>query len=206
VVIPDISLQQLLERIVAYALAIGVYGFVATWLVDRLGDEGPKHDGRRSLNALRHLDLLGLLAAVFFRTAWMRPLDIDTGAFRRPRAAAAAVVVGSSLSLAAFGAVCLAARPLAPGVFGSDAAVVLSNVLLITFDVSVSAAALNLLPIPPLTGSLWLAAATPRAQRWIRHPNVRLLGSILLAASLMLGALGPPLRAVVTTVRSGLGF
>ncbi len=203
---PDVTLVQLLQRIAAFAVVLAWYGPVATWLARRAGDPGPGYDGRSSVNPVVHLDLVGLAGAIFFRIGWMKALDVDPGRFRAPRRGLALVVLGSSAALIVLGLVALALRPLVLAVLDGDGALAVSGVLAVIFELSVATALLNLLPIPPLMGALWVGLARPALARRAYEPRFRIVGTVVLVIALWLGWLSTPIRAVVSSVRSAAGF
>lgn len=54
------------------------HGLAAYWL----GDDTAKRAGRLSLNPLRHLDPVGLIAMVLVHFGWAKPVPINPGKFR----------------------------------------------------------------------------------------------------------------------------
>jgi hypothetical protein len=204
--IPDITLAQLLQRIAASAIVLGVYGALTTWLVRRAGDEGPRQDGRLTVNPLTHLDLIGFAAGLFFRTVWMKALDAEPAAFKAPRLGAATIVVGASVGMVLVAVGALALRPLALGVLDGDGAIAVSGVLATTFEIGIATALLNLLPVPPLTGTLWLALVHPDLVRRATAQRVRVIGTVALVIGLLYGVLEPPLRWAASAVRGLAGF
>ena len=87
--LPDITLSQLLLRASAAFIVLAVYGLVAVWASRRSGDHGPVHDARLTPNPFVHLDVLGIITAIFFRVTWLRDLKADARAFKQPAAGAA---------------------------------------------------------------------------------------------------------------------
>ena len=70
----DYSLQQLGLRLAAYVFIGTVHGFAVAASAVALGDEGPRHDGRLSVNPLAHLDVIGTASGVLFSAGWIRPI------------------------------------------------------------------------------------------------------------------------------------
>jgi hypothetical protein len=204
--IPDVTLVQLLQRIAAVAIVLGVYGALTTWLVRRAGDAGPQQDGRQTVNPLAHLDLLGLAGAIFFRTTWMKALDVDPTAFKAPRLGAASIVIGSSVGMLLVSVAALALRPLVLSLLDGDGAIAVSGVLATTYEIGVATALLNLIPLPPLTGTLWLALVDPALVPRANRPRVRVIGSVVLVIGLLYGVVAPPLRSAASALRGVAGF
>lgn len=160
--LPSLTLTQLLHRLVAVAIVIGVYGWIVVVLIDHLGDPGPRHDGRRTPNPLAHLDLIGLVHALFFRVPWIPRLDVDVTKLRGGVGGALVVVVSASVALSLVSLAALGLRSLLSTVLPGDAALVASALLNATADMAIVTAVLQLLPLPPLVGALW----APWAARW----------------------------------------
>ncbi|NLA85999.1 MAG: site-2 protease family protein, partial [Clostridiales bacterium] len=51
----------------------------------KLGDNTAKSMGRLTLNPLRHIDVVGLLAFVFLGFGWAKPVQIDPRNFKNPK-------------------------------------------------------------------------------------------------------------------------
>lgn len=204
--VPDVSLPQILHRVAAMALVLGWYGAGATWLAARAGDPGPRFDGRGTLSPLSHLDVLGVLAAVLYRVAWMRPLAIDASTFRRPRIGIAFVVLGSTAWLGLLGVVALWMRPIVLTLFQGNGALALSGVFSATYDIAVTSALVNLLPIPPLVGGLWWGLVRPEVGQRAFAARYRAAGTAVLIVALVLGVFTGPRRIVLDGFRGLVGF
>ena len=53
----DFTLQQLVLRLFALLFIAGIHGAAVSATAVALGDQGPRHDGRLSLNPFVHLDI-----------------------------------------------------------------------------------------------------------------------------------------------------
>src|SRR5260370_35864430 len=60
-------------------------GFAMAATAGALGDAGPKHDGRLTIDPLRHVDPLGGAVALIFAIGWARWVTIDPRALRHWR-------------------------------------------------------------------------------------------------------------------------
>jgi hypothetical protein len=81
----DFTLSQLMMRICAVLLISTLQGCALAMAAAVLGDAGPKHDGRLSIDPLRHVDLLGGAVALVFSIGWARWVAIDPRALRHGR-------------------------------------------------------------------------------------------------------------------------
>jgi Zn-dependent protease len=144
---------------------------------DASGDPTPRLAGRVSLNPVRHLDLLGsvvlpltafLVSGGTLLFGWAKPVSFEPSAFRKPR-------MGLALTAVAGPAANLVTGSAAAVIYGMTHSFSIANQLLFAFAaVSLTMFALNLLiPVPPLDGSLVLAAMLPmRAANWYLQHGV----------------------------------
>ena len=192
----DFTLQQLAYRLVALILAIALHGAAVAATAVMLGDKGVRHDGRLSLNPLPHLDLIGLVSALFFSIGWVKPLAIDPAALRGGRAALVPIVLVGCAAILALTALLVFLRalllPLLPYSGGESfyAFVTIAGPLWIAFALA------NLLPFPPFTGGLLLLAVKPGSTRLLRRAQLYAgLLMLLLAAFGLLQRLLAPAEA-----------
>lgn len=204
--LPDITLNQVLLRSGATLITLSVLG-VATVLAARwAGDRGPAYDGRLTLSPFAHLDVIGLIAAVFYRATWMRPLDLDPRESKRPLAVTLSVMVAGTLALLALAAVAIYLRPLVLRAVTSNAGFAAAALLDNTFEVATATAVLNLLPLPPLlAGSVW-GALGERPRELAARPTTRIVGTVVVGAVLLSGLAGPLFASLWRSLRALAGF
>mgnify|MGYP006976744152 CR=1 FL=1 len=204
--LPDITLNQVLLRLGAALICLAVYGFASALLARWAGDRGPSYDGRLTASPFSHLDVVGLLAAIFFRVTWIRPLGIDTREFKRPLVGALLVVVGGSVALLMLALITLYLRPLVLRALSSNVGFTAAALLDNTFEVAVATAVLNLVPLPPLqAGTIWgVLGEGPR--ELAARPATRVAGTVLIAAVLVSGITAPSFALLWRTVRALAGF
>jgi hypothetical protein len=203
--LPSLSLAQLLQRLVATVVVIGVYGWTIAFVADRLGDPGPRYDGRRTLNPLSHLDIAGLVAGLFFRVAWVPRVDVDVTKLRFGVGGAALVVAAGSVALAVLSLLALHLRPLLSGFLPDDVALTVSGVLNATSTIAIATAAIGLLPLPPFGGALVIALGDRARSVW-NGPTVRLIGIALVIAVGLAGWLPSVVSQLDRGWRSLVGF
>jgi Zn-dependent protease len=198
----NFTLSQLLMRICAVLLISSLQGFAISATAVALGDQGPKHDGRLTINPLRHVDLLGGAVALIFSIGWGRWVAIDPRALRHGRFDLLLVVFADFAAIV-LGVLALRfARPflllLLP-----DAAAATTFVLIQTIiELGLWFALLGLLPLPPLAGGHLLVAVMPKLHE--RLPGIQLFLGLILAALVVTGAvtgaLDPVFRFLMTLV------
>lgn len=161
-----------------------------------LGDPTAKRMGRLSLNPLKHVDLMGLAMMVIARFGWARPVPINPGYFKNPKAGMAVTALAGPVSNIFLSA--LAACGYTVSIFY---AVWLENPFLeyvsdfcyIVFYLSAGLAVFNILPIPPLDGSKVLFSLLPEELYW-KLMRYERYGMLLLMALLLTGLLDIPMN------------
>ncbi len=83
--ISNFSLDVLILRVAAVLLALAIHEYAHAAVAVRLGDPGPKFDGRLTLNPLAHLDPVGTLMLFFFSFGWAKPVMVNPTRFKNPR-------------------------------------------------------------------------------------------------------------------------
>jgi Zn-dependent protease len=157
---------------VSLLIGITIHEFMHAWVANYLGDPTPGRAGRISLNPLAHLDPLGTLALLFIGIGWGKPVPINPNNFKNPRLGSALTsIAGPLTNFLVADALLLIYRF---GGLSSDTiygrvvlAVAFYNLLLMIF---------NLIPIPPLDGSGFLALFFPA----VESRSFQLYGPILL--------------------------
>jgi len=203
--LPIPSLTQLLSRLVAVVLASGVLGFGVAWLAGRAGDPGPRYDGRRSLSPFPHFDLVAILHALFFRCAWIKPVDVDRSILKGGWLGRILVVLGSCALLALASAVALALRAAAARYIPGNAGITVGLLLATFSDLAVVTALINLLPAPPMVGALLLPLGQG-AVKALKRPLAYWLACAVVIALSLLGVTGKLASAVVPAWRGLLGY
>ncbi|HVH04138.1 MAG TPA: hypothetical protein VM891_14560 [Amaricoccus sp.] len=181
----DLSLQQMLFRLLAVVVVSGVHGFALAGTARLLGDPGPAQDGRLTLDPFVHLAVLGVIGGIAARMAWIRPIDIEAPLLRGKRLGLVVCVLASLAVLPLLAAGALALRPLAASIEDALLARYALLALTVLAECAVWFAIFNLLPLPPLTGGHLLAAVAPGLAAAIARRSG--VVSLLLAAVLVLG-------------------
>jgi len=144
--------------LLALVIILTVHEAAHAWVAYRLGDPTAQRAGRLSLNPMRHLDLLGTLMLFVAGIGWGKPVPVNPRNFKKPtrdEALTAAAGPLANLFMAVLAAIPISYAPV-DGYWGvlhlfSNAVLELSLVLFL----------FNMLPIPPLDGSKFIAAFVP---------------------------------------------
>ena len=190
----DLSFHQLLIRAGACILITSIHGFVLAALARGLGDRGPQFDGRLTINPIDHLDILGAATMILFQLGWIRPIAIDPSKLRFGRLGLLVCVFGSiAMTLAA---VVLLLGLRIPALKYLPEAFVPTVIATLNESAEMYAwfAALNLLPLPPLTGMHLIVAVRPSLATTLTKYS--LYAAIAVAALLVAGVAQPVLQPV----------
>ena len=198
----DFTLSQLMMRICAVLLVSTLQGFAITLAAGALGDAGPKHDGRLTIDPLRHVDLLGGAVALIFAVGWGKWVAIDPRALRHGRFDLL-LVVAAGFTAIMLGVLGLRfARPFLLPLLPDTAAAAAFVLIQTIMELGLWFALFGLLPLPPLAGGHLLVAVLPKLRE--RLPGIELFLGLILAALVASGvvtrALDPVFRFLTVTV------
>jgi Zn-dependent protease len=194
----DLSLHQVLIRAGACIVIISIHGFVLAAIARALGDRGPQFDGRLTINPLHHLDPLGAAAMMLFQIGWIRPIAIDPAELRFGRFGLVVCVFGSIAMTLAGATLLLGLRIPALQFMPASFVPTIIATLNESADMSTWFAALNVLPLPPLTGMHLLVAIRPGLATTLQKYS--LYAAVALAVLLVVGVV----QSVLQPVRDAL--
>jgi Zn-dependent protease len=198
----DLTLQLLVLRLVAYVFIAAVHGITVTAVAVALGDQGPRYDGRRSINPLAHLDVIGTASGVLFSVGWIKPVAIDPFALRLGRIGLAIVVAAGFAATLVSAMALRLARPFILPLLPDTSSATVFAVIEITGELSVWFALVNLLPLPPLTGSHLLDIIAPAYGKVIARiaPYAGLALAVVAASGIVTNVLRPVYRVLATLI------
>ena len=198
----NFTLSQLLMRACAVLLISALQGFAIAMAAGALGDAGPKHDGRLTIDPLRQVDLLGGAVALIFAVGWGRWVAIDPQKLRHGRFDLLLVVVAGFAAIVVGVLALRFGRPflllLLPDTAAATAFVLIQTII----ELGLWFALLSLLPLPPLSGGHLLVAIMPKLRE--RLPGLQFFLGLILAALVAIGvvtdALDPAFRFLMSMV------
>jgi Zn-dependent protease len=198
----DFTLSQLVMRIFAVLVVSTLQGFAIAATAGMLGDAGPKHDGRLSIDPLRHVDLLGGAVALVFAVGWARWVAIDPRALRHGRVDLL-LLAGAGFAVVLLGALSLRfVRPFLLPWLPDTAAATAFALIQTIIELGLWSALLGLLPLPPLAGGHLLVALMPKLRE--RLPGIQfflgLVVAALVATGVVTSALAPAFRFLMVLV------
>jgi len=185
-------------------LSLTVHEYAHAAAADLLGDSTARRAGRLTLEPWAHLDPVGLIALIFYRFGWARPVPVNPLNMRRPAQGLAISAMAGPLAnvvlvfffalLLAFGAGRLGGPSVAPHLHRMLTAGVVINAGLAVF---------NLLPFPPLDGSRIAAWVLP-VERWPWWDTFEAYGPLLLLLVMVTGAAGLVIAPPASWLANGI--
>ncbi|MDT8334396.1 MAG: site-2 protease family protein [Desulfurivibrionaceae bacterium] len=157
-------IQQIAIMAPPFLLAITFHEFCHGYVAWRLGDPTAKNAGRLTMNPLKHLDPLGVLAFIIMRIGWAKPVPVNATYFRNPVKDMMWVAVAgpvANLALALGSAVAMKLLVMTEPFVPNIVLVPLYNMVAVSIWFNLVLCIFNLLPIPPLDGSRILAHFLP---------------------------------------------
>ncbi len=192
-------IQQLVILAPPFLFALTFHELAHGYVAWNLGDPTAKNAGRLTMNPLKHLDPLGVIAFIIMKIGWAKPVPVDPRYFKDPQKGMLLVALAgpaANVVTAIASAVLvklLIAMPIIPifilkPMVGMLVASVWINIMLAVF---------NCLPIPPLDGSkVLMGVLPPDIAR--SYAKLEPFGFILLLVLFYAGLIGKVIMPVIT--------
>jgi Zn-dependent protease len=191
-------IQQLAIQLPPLLFALTVHELAHGWVAFRLGDPTAKLAGRLTMNPLKHLDPLGVLAFVIMKIGWAKPVPVDPRYFRNPQKDMLLVALagpGSNVLLAIASAL-LARVLVSVPVLPLFVLQPLVGMLVASVWINIMLAVFNIIPIPPLDGSkVLMGVLPPEAAR--SFARIEPFGFFILLALFYTGVIGALILPII---------
>ncbi len=194
-----ISIINVAIIIVVVLLSSTVHEYAHALVATKLGDYTAKSVGRLTLNPLKHIDPIGLIAMVVARIGWSKPVPINEANFVKPVRDTALVALAGPISNLFLALVFAGLYHIIPG------DLILVQTLIYYFVlINLSLMVFNLIPLPPLDGHRIMRVILPDKIRTFWEQTERYVPFIWLLIFLPFSPLSFIFSAFITTVLSGL--
>lgn len=146
-------------------VVVAIHGCLLALIARAMGDAGPAHDGRLTLNPMAHIDIFALVGLVLAQLGWVRPMDIRAREVKGGIAGLVLVVLIALVGTWLVGRGAMAGRGLLIAVTPPDL-LQMAEAWLFTFTrLSERFAVFNLLPVLSLTAAHVLRPYFPEPLR-----------------------------------------
>lgn len=197
------NVQRIIQELVILAppflFALTCHELAHGYVAWRLGDPTAKNAGRLTMNPLKHLDPLGVLAFIIMKIGWAKPVPVNPAYFKDPQRGMLLVSLagpGSNLALAVASAILVRLVLLLYPVIPAFVFEPLAEMLAASVWINVMLAVFNILPIPPLDGAKVLQFFLPPAMAR-SYEKLEPFGFILLLALFYLGLISQVIMPVI---------
>ena len=196
-------IQQLIILAPPFLFALTFHELAHGYVAWSLGDPTAKNEGRLTLNPLKHLDPLGVIAFIIMKIGWAKPVPVNPSYFKDPQKGMLLVALagpGANVVLAVASAVLVKFLIVMPfitmfilkPVVGMLVASVWINIMLAVF---------NCLPIPPLDGSkVLMGLLPPKAAR--SYAQLEPFGFILLLILFYAGLINKVIMPIINSANT----
>lgn len=177
-------------------ISLPVHEFAHGYCAKLLGDTTAEQQGRLTLNPLKHLDPIGVIAMLTVGFGWASPVPINTSNFTKPKRDMAIVALMgpiSNLVLAIIGVCLFKITSIVFIINNSQLWLYYFKVFFNYFAIiNITLAVFNLIIVPPLDGSRLVTYFLPQKYYDI-FMRFEYLGTIVVFALLFFGILDMPI-------------
>lgn len=172
--------------LIIFLLSISIHEFSHAWTADYLGDPTARLAGRKTLNPIAHIDLMGLMMMIFVGFGWAKPVPVDPNNLKNLRRDNLFVALAGPASQIILSIILALIYHALNFTLSPTPALLIINSLLSTFiQINLLLAFFNLLPFGPLDGFSIVLGLLP--QNYVRQwQETKTYGLILLFMLILL--------------------
>jgi Zn-dependent protease len=189
----------MVSRLLALLISFTIHEFSHGYAAYLLGDSTAKHDGRLSLNPLKHIDVMGFIMLMVVGFGWAKPVMVDPRRLKNPKGDMAIISFcgpASNFIMAFLFVMLFPATSVLPEVIEEFAFIF----LLQGFYMNIGLGVFNMLPIPPLDGLKVYSSLLPDEMYWRVMQFNSNAGSLIFLILAFTGMLSRILRPLVEAV------
>ncbi len=184
--------MQLVASFFAVIVVITVHEFAHAFVAYKCGDPTAKFQGRMTLNPVKHFDPLGILAFVFLRFGWAKPVPVNPNNFKNYRwgsfwTSAAGIIANYIMAFLFYPLLVLAFYYVIPAWQGLYASFFVYALAYFLFAYCLIFALFNFLPFYPLDGFRMVDALNVKrgsVYRFLRQYGYYILLGLMLISML----------------------
>ncbi len=192
-------IQQLVILAPPFLFALTFHELAHGYVAWNLGDPTAKNAGRLTMNPLKHLDPLGVIAFIIMKIGWAKPVPVDPRYFKDPQKGMLLVALAGPAAnvLTAIASAVLVKLLIMVPFIPMYALKPMVGMLVASVWINIMLAVFNCLPIPPLDGSkVLMGLLPPDAAR--SYARLEPFGFILLLILFYAGIIGKVIMPIIS--------
>ena len=191
-------MQQLVILAPPFLFALTFHELAHGYVAWNLGDPTAKNAGRLTMNPLKHIDPLGVIAFIIMKIGWAKPVPVDPRYFKDPQKGMLLVALAGPAAnvVTAIASAILVKFLIMVPVIPMFILKPMVGMLVASVWINIMLAVFNCLPIPPLDGSKVLMGILPPRMAY-SYAKMEPYGFILLLILFYAGIIGKVIMPII---------